>query len=144
MKKFNFLKGLVFAFLFSISASSCDKKEKVVKEIKGNGANKIYFFWGKDCPFCKKQKLFMENLLNKYEDIQIIYLEVWNNNENKKAFYRVLEKFGIKEKGVPTTFIGKEYIIGYEGDETTGKKLEEIILSCRENGCEDVVDKIIG
>jgi len=105
----------------------------------------VYFFWGDGCPHCAHQKPFMENLTQKYPQLEIKAYEVWNNPENAKLFEEMAKAYGIRASGVPMTFIGGfEPTIGYGSEQTTGVELEEKIDYCIEYGCVDPADKVNG
>ena len=46
----------------------------------------IYFFYGKECPHCAKEKPFLDELEKKYSDLTIKRYEVWHNKENADFF----------------------------------------------------------
>jgi len=101
---------------------------------------KIYFFWGQGCPHCEKEKLFLEKLVQKYPQLEIESYEVWLNSENARFFALMSKAYGIKAMSVPTTFIGDfEPIVGYRTDEVTGRKIEEKLKYCIDNGCIDPI-----
>ncbi len=78
--------SLIF-FLLLPSASSgkqniVDKKNEVT----------LYLFWGKGCPHCDKEKVFLERLRKTYPELKIKDYEVWHNKENA----RLSQNDGIK------------------------------------------------
>jgi hypothetical protein len=71
--------------------------------------------------------------------------EVVSDPANARLLVRVAEAFGVQARGVPATFIGRSApIMGYEGDETTGRLIEERVRECLARGCEDVVGSLVG
>ncbi len=105
----------------------------------------IYVFYGDGCPHCKAEKEFLPTITEKYPDIKIKLLEVWKNETNRELFMKVSEKYGIKNLGVPLTFIGEEYVVGFSSASTTGKKIESMIDKCHEEGyCMDAVAQCMG
>src|SRR3989344_5685733 len=118
MKKFYFLGILfsIFYFLFSFSVSAQDKTE-------------LIYFWGDGCPHCAKESKFLETISEKYPELKITKYEVWYNAQNQKLFAETARNLGITRLGVPLTIIGDKYFIGYQDDQTTGKAIEEQIIS---------------
>ncbi len=93
----------------------------------------VYFFWGDGCPHCAAEKPFLEEMQKKYPEIEIKIFETWKNPENAKLFDEVAKAYGTTAQGVPTTFIGDKYWIGYA--DHMAKEMEDKIKSCIENQC---------
>ncbi len=121
---------IIGLFLFS-DIGRAEMQDKVV----------IYFFWGDGCPHCAAQKPFLENMEDKYPQLDVKSFETWNNQENQKLFQEMAAAYGIEARGVPTTFIGDYHpIVGYS--ESMADDIEEKILSCLEDGCIDPIEKM--
>jgi len=117
---------LLFLILFSYNLSL------------GKSNVKIYFFWGEGCPHCAAEKRFLEKLKEKYPEIEIEMIEVWNNKDNSILFKRVIEIYGIKTPRVPITIIGNNQpIIGFYNESVSGKIIENTLIRCIESGCKD-------
>ena len=103
----------------------------------------VYFFWSTGCPHCKDEKAFLEKLVKKYPELDIKSLEVKNNPENAKLFSDMSDAYRIRIKGVPATFIGGlGPVVGYRGDESTGKTIEAMVRQCVESKCPDPIDRL--
>jgi thiol-disulfide isomerase/thioredoxin len=101
-----------------------------------------YFFYGKYCPHCAKEKVFLESLESKYPQLEVKKYEASYNKENAELFKKLAESCGITSSYVPTLFIGDfDPIVGYLNDETTGKQIEGYIEYCLSEGCIDPIDK---
>jgi thiol-disulfide isomerase/thioredoxin len=108
-----------------------------------NNKVKLYFFWGKGCPHCTHEKIFLEKLEKKYSLLEVKSYEVWYDQENAKLFSDMAEAYGTRPEGVPTTFIGDfKPSVGYQNYEVTGKLIENRIKYCIENICTDPIQKI--
>ncbi len=107
----------------NIVASTIDNPDKVT----------IYFFWGDGCPHCAREKPFLEEMQQKYPDIEVVMFETWNNPDNANLFFEVAEAYGTTAQGVPTTFIGDEYWVGYV--DYMAEEMENKIVYCLENEC---------
>lgn len=101
-----------------------------------------YLFYGKTCPHCRAEKVFLDRIAQKYPSLEIHELEVYYDSENSVLFSKMCQAYGTKPYGVPTTFIGDDYIIGYGGDSTTGREIENRIKDCIKTGCIDPGEKI--
>ncbi len=90
--------------------------------------NRIDYFYASDCPNCKKAGAFLDELEDKYPDLEINRYEILSSQENVRLLFEFLEASGDEKIiQVPAVFIGQESIIGYLNDETTGKKIESLI-----------------
>ncbi len=49
----------------------------------------IYFFWGKGCSHCEKEKKFLKKIEQQYSFVKIKKFEVWHDKENKELFQKV-------------------------------------------------------
>lgn len=90
---------------------------------------KINFFYSKYCPHCHEEKPFLEILAKKYPQIELKEYEVSLSPDNQKIFEEFCQKYKADCAGVPVTFINDKYIIGYENENTTGKEIEDIVVS---------------
>ena len=75
--------------------------------------NIVYYFYGQGCPHCAKIEPFMENITEKYPDVDIRKLEVWYNQTNQQVYAQVNAQAGISTPpGVPEIVIGKTVLVG--------------------------------
>lgn len=95
----------------------------------------VYFFWGSGCPHCAKAKSFFEKLKEKYPQLEVKEFEVYFNENNQKLFQEIAKAYNTEPIGVPTIFIGKEFLLGFSSEETTGKEIENLIQNCLQNYC---------
>ncbi len=103
----------------------------------------VHFFWGDGCPHCAHEKPFLEELQRKYPRLEVRMHETWKNPENAEYFKAMADAYGVRASGVPMTFIGDfEPTVGFASEDTTGKRIEDEILYCLENGCIDPASKL--
>lgn len=100
----------------------------------------MYFFWGDGCPHCATQKTFLEELEEKYPDLEVKSFETWKNPENAQLFQEVAQAYGFQAKGVPTTFIGEEHWVGFS--ERMEGEMEQKIKECIDSDCVNPGDKL--
>ncbi len=94
---------LLLGALMSFPTSASDEDDKIV----------VHFFWGEGCPFCEMQKPHMEDLAEKYPEIEIRDYEVHGSQENRQKFFEMAKEYGTTAAGVPMTFIGDKYWSGF-------------------------------
>ncbi|MEI6243183.1 MAG: hypothetical protein WCP39_07270 [Chlamydiota bacterium] len=119
------MKNTKFVFIFfslliwSFSLFSQENSENV----------SLLFFWGKGCPHCEKEKIFLDKLQAKHAFLEVKQYEIWGNNENQRILQKISKDLKINSRSVPITIIqNKQYIIGFNDEETTGKDIEKAIL----------------
>jgi thiol-disulfide isomerase/thioredoxin len=93
----------------------------------------IYFFWGEGCPFCDREKLFFEfDLLPRYDNVIVLDFETYNSRANANLFLQLAETYGFKPQGVPATFVGDRYFVGFSQD--IGVQIENTIKTYMDAG----------
>ena len=70
----------------------------------------VYFFYDRNCPHCAEEKIFLEEIEQKYPELEIHYFEAYYN---KEIFEETARKFNSKTAGVPMTFIDKKAFAGF-------------------------------
>ncbi len=105
----------------------------------------IHFFWAKGCSHCAEEKVFLNKLVEKYPQLMIKGYELTSSQENLKILQRVGEELeaNVVSAPVPFTVIGKEYLIGYLNEDTTGRRIEAMVNDAFENGYEDFVTNLL-
>jgi thiol-disulfide isomerase/thioredoxin len=93
----------------------------------------IYYFWGDGCPYCMAMKPFLEELPDRYPGVALQSYEVWYVEENRGIFFSMANKFGFEPGGVPATFIGDRFWVGF--NETMKAEIEAVVQACLQTGC---------
>lgn len=99
----------------------------------------IYFFEGKGCPFCEKERVFLNEIKSRYKGLEIKEYEVWHNRESAVFMSKMLNAYGFKPQGVPVTFIGEKVFIGFS--EQIKADIKKTIDRCFSLGCPDPYEK---
>lgn len=135
------LAVLAIVALTGCSSNTQTTTSNTVKDINDTpGKVTVYFFWGDGCPHCAAEKPFLEKMQQKYPEIEIKMFETWKSPDNAKLFNDVAKAYGTTAQGVPTTFIGDKYWVGYA--DYMGKEMETKINSCIDTGCVNPGDKL--
>ncbi|MCF7794970.1 thioredoxin family protein [Patescibacteria group bacterium] len=155
MIKNNILKISFLIIIIALTLSACSSTETTNNEegvLKGakveylggqleNPQASLYFFWGDGCPHCANQKVFLNEMKDKYPDLEIKMYETYKNRENAKALQDMAQTYNVTARGVPMTFIGDfEPIIGFSS--RMEFDIEEKIEYCLENDCIDPASKL--
>jgi len=137
---FNLTSLLAMAlFVFILVISSFSLVTNIASATENHNVT-IYFFWGDGCPHCAEEKPFLHSLEERYPQVKVKAFETWYDEGNAKFFVQMAEAYGTKAQGVPTTFIGDKYWVGYAS--YIGKEIEEYVKYCIENGCKDPLEKL--
>ena len=123
----------IFLLLFSLSGGAQAKENKVT----------LYFFWGKACPHCAREEVFLTQLAEKYDRLEIRSFEITSSRENAKLLAKIGKELAIDTSGVPFTAVGKYHFVGFLSEETTGKEIEAAVECALTTGCRDLVGEII-
>ncbi|MCX8030216.1 MAG: hypothetical protein N3A59_01375 [Thermodesulfovibrionales bacterium] len=100
----------------------------------------IYFFEGKGCPFCEKEKLFLKEMQKTFKNLQIKEYEVWHNKDNAFLLQQMMNFFNLPLQGVPVTFIGDKVFIGFSED--MKKEIKKAIERCLTSPCVNTIELI--
>lgn len=115
----------------------------LTKPVMAEDKVNLHFFWASGCPHCEKEKIFLDNLKEKYPQLVVNDYEVTQNSNNLELLKKVGEKLQIDISGVPFTVVGEDHFAGYLNDETTGAAIEDEINCSIKNKCEDVVSGLV-
>lgn len=101
---------------------------------------KLYFFHGEECSHCAEERVYLEELKEKYPDLEIVQYEVWHNYDNSELLNKVHNAFEVQTRGVPTNVIGETMIMGFS--ESKASQIERAIDYYKENEYIDAVEQI--
>lgn len=96
----------------------------------------IDFFYSPSCPHCADEKLFLSEMVEKYDGLEVRGHDVSESKE-RDFWFKEGERLGVEVGGVPFIVIGDKYFLGfgweYNGDqieravkEALGEEVEEI------------------
>ncbi|NMB69471.1 MAG: thioredoxin family protein [Chloroflexi bacterium] len=110
--------ALLIALLAGLGGTSLARAQSADQPV-------VTMFWGDGCPHCAEAKPFLEGLKEKYPGMELRLYEVWHNEDNLKMMQQMAEQYGFTATGVPTTFIGDKYWVGF--NEQIGAEMEAAI-----------------
>lgn len=100
----------------------------------------LYLFYGDGCPHCAEEKIFLSEIEDDYENLEVVQYEVWKNSDNQKLLEEVKEKLQVERNGVPVTVIGDTVMVGWS--EALEGKIKRAIEFYYDNEYVDVVNQI--
>lgn len=95
----------------------------------------LHFFYAENCPHCKEEKPFLEQLQAKHPQLQVVIHDVWLNKSDLKLMREISEAHGVDLVSTPLTAVGEQIWIGYTPEIATA--IEEAIERCLLEGCRD-------
>lgn len=127
IKRILFTFLLCFCFVINVGA-----KEKV----------KLYLFHNYDCPHCAEEQTYLEELVNEYDNLEIVKYELKKSKENQELFLNFTENMNWDNQGVPFTVIGSTHFIGFNDD--IGTKIRCAVNYYSNNEHRDLVGEFLG
>jgi len=137
------MKKVIFFPLFTILVFSLFGSITLAQETNHSGGVDIYLFTADGCPHCSAEKVFLDKLEQKYDNLNIHVLEVTKSRENAELLAKVGKELNADVSGIPFTVIGEQYFIGWHDEETTGNELEAAVQCVMQNHCDDRVSGLI-
>ncbi len=127
------LKRVAVIFIVFFSFINITKAEEKVK---------LYLFHNYDCPHCAEEKVYLNELEQEYDNLEIIMYEVKKDEQNRELLKDFLNENDWDIRGVPLTVIGTNYFVGYNDD--IGIKIRCAINYYSENEHRDLVGEFLG
>ncbi|MCX5889112.1 MAG: hypothetical protein NTY36_06620 [Deltaproteobacteria bacterium] len=103
----------------------------------------LYLFWTRGCPHCAAEKTYLAQLASRDQNLKIITLELTESRENLELFRKVGEALGADVSGVPFTVVGKQYVIGWLNEATTGAAIDQAVQETHRTRAPDVVASLM-
>jgi len=128
---FLILLATIAVLVFTLSATEA-AEGKVV----------MYFFWSEGCPYCAREKPFLNNLEEKYPPLVVVRKEISSSSENVRLLQKMGEEYGRNVRGVPATFLGDSVWVGYK--DKVAAEIEEAVQRCIVGSCVDPMVKLNG
>lgn len=120
---------LAFPAGVTLAQETLENPESATENISSESSSTtVYFFHSITCPHCRAEQSFLDSMQEKYPELTIKRYEV-SEVENVVLLKTFLEKHNIQNMlgSVPVTFIGEQYILGFDTGKTTGRDIEQAI-----------------
>jgi hypothetical protein len=98
-------------------------------------AELITVFWREKCTHCKKESEFLTRLQTQRPSLRV----QWRNiaaPENRKLYDRIATRYKLS-RVTPITVIGRKFVVGYLGEESTGQQIIRLLDQERGKGTID-------
>ncbi len=98
----------------------------------------VYYFYGYGCSHCANTEPVIDQLGEKYPQMNLTKLETWENADNAALLDRMYDYYNVSKdpaaRGVPVVFIENTY---YRGDTVIIEGLEPHLQTCSRQNCCD-------
>ncbi len=98
---------------------------------RADGEVCVYYFYGQGCYWCSKVSPILDQLEEKYPQLEVHRFEIYENESNLDLLRQYYDKFDVPigDRGVPVVFVSDTY---YQGHSSIQGGLEEEITSLKE------------
>ncbi|KKW37659.1 hypothetical protein A2454_04615 [Candidatus Peribacteria bacterium RIFOXYC2_FULL_55_14] len=93
----------------------------------------LVLFYGQGCPHCARAINWLDEVGEKYSQLNTHQFEIYFAKENIPLFQRIAQEYGQDIGAVPTIFIGEEAFVGFGGN--LQAEVESEIVRCLNEGC---------
>ena len=111
------LWALLLAAMAALSALSSAGPQRVgaASPVDGEGAEPVslVLFYGSGCPHCHAEREFLDDLGERWPELEILQYEVWDDADNLALFRQRAAAAGFEARAVPTTFLGERVWVGW-------------------------------
>jgi len=118
---------LACVVFFAVQPQPSGESPFVPVDTSVQGNVTVYFFYGEECPHCHNVMPFIQNLSEKYPDVDFQILETWHNDTNQALSWSLHQELGLPNAGVPEVIV-----VGNNtpliGDRAIPAELEGVIL----------------
>jgi thiol-disulfide isomerase/thioredoxin len=104
----------------------------------------VYFFYLPTCPHCTEQKPIYYELKSERTDVEFFEYDA-SSQQGSQLFYKLAADAGLDTSrlGVPTIFVGKNALVGFQSKENLMNAIDECINQCKgEEYHQEIVQEI--
>lgn len=98
---------------------------------------KLHLFYSDTCPHCHSEIEYLNEIDDKYDNLEISYYE---RNDHSELLKEVRKKLEIDNSYVPLTVVGSDYVIGFNDE--TKNQIEDMIKAYQDNEHCDLVNNL--
>jgi glutaredoxin len=103
----------------------------------------VYIFGSEDCSFCRNARAFLRKISKENGGFDLHEYDVVRSGDDAALLVRFITAVGMQEAHIPMVVIGRQIMLGYDNDATSGREMRRQIEQCRVQTCDDVVRQFI-
>ncbi|MBA4189822.1 MAG: hypothetical protein C0467_17710 [Planctomycetaceae bacterium] len=92
----------------------------------------LHVFWSRTCPHCIKAHAFLSGLQTRHDWLKVFTYETSGNPANMDLYRQMAASIGRQAGQVPAFFYCKQLDMGFVSDDTTGSRLERMLIYYRD------------
>lgn len=100
-------------------------------------ATELHFFYAENCPGCREQKPFVEDLKRRYPELKVRIYDVWLERDSFKLMMALAKARGVEIATTPATAVGRRAWFGF--NDMVAREIEAEVANCVAKGCPDLV-----
>ena len=95
----------------------------------------LHFFWAANCPHCGEMQPFLQQLQQRYPELQVQTYDVWQNRAAFEQMVALGKRSGVTAVSTPTTALGDGVWFGFTPEIAAAVEAE--LRRCLAQGCAD-------
>jgi thiol-disulfide isomerase/thioredoxin len=103
----------------------------------------VYVFGAENCGYCDRAVKFLRRLYAEKGRFNLHEYDVVSSSNDATLFVKVVTAIGLNDPVVPMVIVGREVLLGFESDETSGREIQRNIEQCHVAGCPDLLRPLI-
>ncbi len=104
------------------------------------GSVELHYFWARGCPECTVMSEFLEELQERYPELEIHRYEVAFDSANWRLMQAMAEAYGVDRVVTPAVFVGDRATVRV--GPTVELLIEEEVERCLEIACSSPLDRV--
>ena len=101
----------------------------------------VHLFYSSECTFCTQEIKFLDELVDKHDNLIISKYEVFNSNNEIDLFNQVRKVLDIDKTNIPLTVIGTNHYLGF--NDNIGRRIDQAINYYSSKSHQNLVNEII-
>ncbi|MEZ4598722.1 MAG: thioredoxin family protein [Syntrophotaleaceae bacterium] len=97
----------------------------------------LHFFFAENCPGCREQKPFVEELQQRYPELKVRIYDVWLEHDSYELMMALARARGVEIATTPATAVGRHAWFGF--NDMIAEEIEAAVADCAAKGCPDLV-----
>lgn len=106
-------------------------------------APNVYVFGAEQCDYCQRAVKFLRRLHTDRGGFKLHEFDIVASSDDATLFVQVIAAIGLSNPVVPMVIVGREVMLGFQSDETSGREIQGHIERCHVDGCRDPLRSLI-
>jgi hypothetical protein len=136
---------MIRRFIFAFAMLLCTCMPEAVPSAARAGVSEphVYVFGAEQCSFCERAVKFLRRLHAEKGRFTLHEYDIVASSDDATLFVKVVAAIGLNDPVVPMVIVGREVLLGFQSDETSGREIQRHIETCHVDGCPDLIRPLI-